>query len=336
MSPSALYPTSPSGCITDVPGIRAGHFTDSRRPTGCTALLLAPGSVTGLDVRGGASGLYGAAHLDPLHSVEQTHALFLSGGSEFGLQVGIGVTRYLEQNGQGFHFDGYTIPLVAGAILYDLQVGDGLVRPDAEAGYLAASSATTHSLAVGNVGAGAGATVGKLFGIEYAMKSGLGTASISFPSEDIVVGAVVAVNAAGDIFDHRSGKIIAGALDRSSLQFLNTTQRLLQGECLSAAADKESSRNTTIAVIATNATLSRAEITRVARMAHAGMCRSISPVHTHWDGDAIFAVATRQNSKPVSENVIGVAAAEVLSRAITCAVDAAKKSLDFPARSDLR
>ena len=196
--------TAPAGCITDVPGILVGHYTDSRRPTGCTVVLTGEGAVCGVDVRGSAPGTREIALLDPVNTVQKVHGIVLSGGSAYGLDTASGVMRYLEEKNIGFPVGGGVVPIVPAAILYDLGVGDFKIRPDRESGYKACQAASDGPVEEGNVGAGAGATVGKMFGARYAMKSGIGTASIQV--EDIIVGAIAAVNAVGDVIDPATGR----------------------------------------------------------------------------------------------------------------------------------
>jgi L-aminopeptidase/D-esterase-like protein len=322
-----------AGSITDVQGIRVGHYTHKLRPTGCTVLILDPGSVAGVDVRGGAAATRGTESLTLIHPTGETQALFLSGGSGFGLDVGTGVSRYLEAQGRGVHLQGAVVPQVAGAIIFDLEIGDNKIRPDAEAGYQAATSATSGPVAEGNVGAGAGATVGKLFGNQAAMKTGLGTASLRVGNTDVYVGAIVAVNAVGDVYDAETAKIVSGARDLKNGGFLNTIQKLKQGYGLELPA--ESHTNTTIGVIATNAKLDRVQVTKVAQMAHDGMARAINPVHTLWDGDTLFAVATGTSTVHVNHSALGAIAAEVLSIAILRAATQATGITGFPSNRDL-
>jgi L-aminopeptidase/D-esterase-like protein len=328
-----VLPNQSAGSITDVQGIRVGHYTHKLRPTGCTVLILDPGSVAGVDVRGGAAGTRGTESLTLIHPAGETQALFLSGGSGFGLEVGAGVDRYLEAQGRGVHLQGAVVPQVAGAIIFDLEIGDNKIRPDAEAGYQAATSATTGPVPEGNVGAGAGATVGKLFGNEAAMKTGLGTASRRVGNTDIYVGAIVAVNAVGDVYDPETAKIVSGARDLKNGGFLNTIQKIKEGYGLELPA--ESHTNTTIGVIATNAKLDRVQITKVAQMAHDGMARAINPVHTLWDGDTLFAVATGKSTVHVNHSALGAIAAEVLSTAIVRAATQTTGIPGFPSYRDL-
>ena len=281
---------SATGGITDVPGIKVGQVTRTERPTGCTVILAEAGAVAGVDVRGSAPGTIETDLLDPVNLVQQVHAVFLSGGSAFGLDVATGVRKFLYERKIGFETRVAKVPIVPGAILFDLGVGN---RPDiwptAECGYRAAADATSGPVAEGNVGAGAGATVGKMGG-GGAMKGGLGTASIAVPAgaETLIVGAIVAVNAVGDVIDPRNGSVVAGVRTPDG-KGLADARRLLRE---SAAAPIRPGQNTTIGVIATNARLTKVQATKVAQMAHDGLARAIYPAHTMGDGDAIFALAT--------------------------------------------
>jgi L-aminopeptidase/D-esterase-like protein len=326
--------SAPAGGITDVAGIRVGHWTETRRPTGCTVVLLDPGTVAGYDVRGGAAGTRGTETLNLIHPTTELQALFLSGGSEFGLDVGTGVTRYMEEQGRGVHLAGAVIPLVAGAILFDLELGDARIRPDAEAGYKAALAATSGPVAEGNVGAGAGASVGKLFGMQAAMKTGLGTASLRVGESDVVVGALVAVNAVGDVYNPRTAKIVAGARDLVHGGFANTIEKIKHGYGMELPAQLRT--NTTIAIVATNARLDRVQTTKIAQMAHDGMARAINPVHTLWDGDTIFAAATGKSATQVNPSALGAIAAEALATAIVRAATEATGLQGLPSYRDLR
>lgn len=322
------------GSITDVSGVLVGHYTDHRRPTGCTVLILNPGTVAGYDVRGGAAGTRGTESLNLIHPTGETQALFLSGGSGFGLDVGSGVSRYLEEQGRGVHLAGAVVPQVAGAIIFDLEIGDNHIRPDADAGYKASLVANSGPVAEGNVGAGAGASIGKLFGIEAAMKTGLGSASLQVGNTGVYVGAIVAVNAVGDVYDPETAQIIAGARDVKGKGFLNTIKKLKEGYGLELPA--QSTKNTTIGIVATNATLDRVQVTKVAQMAHDGLARAINPVHTLWDGDTVFAAATGKSKIPVNQSTLGSIAAEVLTTAIVRAIKQATGLPGLPSYRDLQ
>lgn len=314
--------------ITAVPGIEVGHFTDTRRPTGCTAILFRKGAVAGVDVRGAAPGTRETDLLNPVNTVQQIHAILLSGGSAYGLDTATGAMRYLEEHGIGFPVAGGVVPIVPAAILFDLTVGDGKIRPDAAAGYAACKAASSGPVAEGCVGAGAGATVGKLFGPKSMMKSGIGTASVAIGTTGVIVGAIIAVNAVGDVIEN--GRIIAGA--RSNGAFLDTMSRLREGR----TGPVEPGRNTTIGLVATNAGFDKAQMTKIAQMSHDGLARSINPVHTAMDGDTLFAAATGAVKSPLDHSVVGAVAAEVVAQAVLRAVKSATSVLGIPAYRDLK
>ena len=261
----------------DVPGIKIGHHTLTRRPTGCTVILCEDGAVGGVDVRGSAPGTRETDLLDPTNAVQQVQAILLSGGSAYGLEAATGVMRYLEERKIGFKLRAGVVPIVPAAILMDLGVGDFTIRPDAEAGYQAALAAASGPTAEGNVGAGAGATVGKMFGPTFAMKGGLGTASHRVPGTDVVVGAIVAVNAVGDIYHPDTRQILAGARREEGQGFRDTMAAIMGGYRVVTSTGS----NTTIGAVATNVPFNKAEMTKIAQMAHDGFARSINPVHTH-------------------------------------------------------
>lgn len=313
-------PRKPS--MTDVGGILVGHFTLLQRPTGCTVVLSDSSMVAGVDVRGGAPGTRETDLLKADGAVAGIHAVFLSGGSAFGLDVGTGVVRFLEEQGRGYPAGDVRVPIVAGAILFDLHLGDSRIRPDARAGYEAARSAGTSPVVEGQIGAGAGCTVGKMFGTKLAMRSGLGSWSWR-RADGLCVGALVAVNAVGDVRDPVRGVIVAGARRSDGDRFLDCMEQLRQG----VRPEIPIGGNTVIAVVATNATLNKAACTRVAQMAHDGLARCISPSHTLFDGDTIFALATGRfaiECNPVNVSVIGALAADVLSTAILRGCQAAE------------
>jgi L-aminopeptidase/D-esterase-like protein len=263
--------------------------------------------------------------------VQQVQAILLSGGSAFGLEASAGVSRYLEEHGIGFHFGGAVVPGVPSAILFDLGVGDSKIRPTAESGYKAAQAATTGKVAEGNVGAGAGATVGKLFGMKQAMKSGLGTASLRVGNSGIVVGAIVAVNAVGDVVDPKSGKIIAGARKPDGGGLADSMARIREGHGV-----EPTGTNTTIGVVATNVAFDKAQTTKIAQMAHDGLARTIYPVHTPDDGDTIFAVATGAIQTRANYGAIGALAADVMALAVLRAVMNARGLAGLPSHCDLQ
>ena len=308
-----------AGSITSVRGVLCGHFTDARRPTGCTVILTPDGAVAGVDVRGAAPGTRETELLSPLNAIEKAHAILLSGGSAFGLDAAGGVMRWLEERGVGVQVGTLRIPIVPAAILFDLSIGDPRIRPDAQAGYAACEAASDRAAAEGNVGAGAGAIVGKLFGIDRAMKGGIGSAAISV--NGITVAAIVAVNAVGDIVDPASGRIVAGARSADGRTLLGATQAILRGE---SPASFLPASATTLAVVATDALLTKAEANKLAQMSHDGLARSINPAHTRDDGDTIFALATGASQRSGNMTVLGTMAAEVVSLAVLRAVNAAE------------
>ncbi|MDT7837376.1 P1 family peptidase [Aquabacterium sp. OR-4] len=319
-----MYP----GAITDIAGLAVGHWTSPQRPTGCTVLLCPQGAVAGVDVRGAAPGTRETDLLHPLATLETVHALLLTGGSAFGLDAATGVMRWLEEHGHGVQVgpkprEGSSdrpirVPIVPAAVLFDLWVGDARIRPDAAAGHAACVAASTAHPAQGSVGAGAGATVGKLFGIHSAMKGGIGTASIKVGA--ITVAALIAVNAIGDVVDPASGRVIAGARGPDGRTPLDTLAALCDGQLPAHLMDGMA---TTIGIVATDARLTKAQANKLASMAHDGLARSINPVHTATDGDALFAVATGGSGKPGHLSVLGALAAEVTARAVLNAVRAA-------------
>ncbi len=326
----------PSGCITEVEGIKVGHFTETRRPTGCTVVLTEEGAVAGVDVRGGAPGTRETDLLAPVNSVSMVNAIVLSGGSAFGLAAADGVMRYLEEKGFGYRAGPARVPIVPAAILFDLAVGDSRIRPTAESGYRACQAARSAAVEQGNVGAGAGATVGKMLGRDRAMKGGLGAASIRLPG-GLVVGALVAVNAIGDIFDPIRGKLLAGARTADGKQLADVMALLRKG-ALPHLRRPRAGENSTIGVVATNAALTKTEATKVAQMAHDGLARSIQPVHMPEDGDTVFAVATGRLKSPPAKSllgIIGALAADALAAAVVSAILRAKGIPGYPAHSDL-
>ena len=304
--------------LTDIPGIRVGHASDYDGITGCTVILCGPGAIGGADVRGSATGTEEIATLDPGHVTSQVHAIVLAGGSAFGLEAASGVRRYLEHRGVGFATGAAVVPIVPAAILYDLGIGKPNVRPTREMGESAAAAATADAVAEGCVGAGTGATVGKIFGMKQAMKSGIGSATVSLPG-GVLVASLVAVNAFGDVRDPATGKTLAGARKApGSREFANTEAQMMSG----APAGGFGRTNTTLAVVATNARLSKVGAVKLAQMAGLGMARTIYPVNTMNDGDVVFALSLGEAKADV--NVLGVAAAEALSQAIVRAVKLAR------------
>lgn len=316
--------------LTAVSGIKVGHHTLSERPTGCTVVLVEAGAVAGVDVRGSAPGTRETDLLNPINMVEQVHAVVLSGGSAFGLDTASGVMRYLEERGVGFDVRVAKVPIVPAAILFDLAIGDAKIRPTAECGYQAAQAATTDPVQEGNVGVGAGATVGKLTGMNHAMKGGIGSAAITLPT-GLTVAAIVAVNAVGDIIDPATGQIVAGARTDDGKSFVDVRKLLKAGMLQS----RRVGQNTTIGVVATNARLTKVQASKVAQMAHDGFARAISPVHTPMDGDTIFALATGTHTQAADLLTIGALAAEVMAEAIVRAARTATGIPGYPAGRDL-
>ena len=320
--------------ITRVAGIEVGHFTDTRRPTGCSVVIARTGAVAGVDVRGAAPGTRETDLLHPSNLVDRAHAILLAGGSAWGLDAAAGVMRWLEEQGIGLDVRFGLVPIVPAAVLFDLPVGDARIRPDAQAGYLACQAASREPPAQGNVGAGAGALVGKLFGLARAMRGGIGSASVTL--DGVTVGALVACNALGDVIDPDTAQVIAGARTADGKALLNIRRAILAGELPQPLL---AGTNTTIGVIATDAILTKAQAHRLAQVAHDGLARSINPVHTLSDGDALFTLGTGQAGKTAGMMVLGTLAAEVTARAVVRAIRAARGAssggLHWPAASDL-
>jgi len=328
---SLSQPPAPRRGLTAVDGVKVGHETLTTRPTGCTVVLVEGGAVAGVDVRGSAPGTRETDLLNPINTVEQVHAVVLTGGSAFGLDAASGVMRFLEERGIGYDTGVARVPIVPAAVLFDLGVGsDPKIRPTADCGYRAAFAASSGPVAEGNVGAGAGATIGKLAGRDRAMKSGLGSAAIALP-DGLIVAALVAVNAAGDVVDPSTGQVVAGVRTEDG-RGLADVRRLLRAGLTTPGRPGD---NTTLGVIATNARLTKAQATKVAQMAHDGLARAISPAHTPLDGDTIFALATGTRAEPANVLSIGALAADALAEAIIRAVRAATGIPGFPAVRDL-
>lgn len=324
----ALIVVAP-GTLTDVEGIAVGHAAALGRPTGCTVVLCPQGAVAGVAQRGGAPGTRETDLLRPENSVQQVHAVLLTGGSAFGLDAAGGVMRWLEERGHGYavgpvHPQGPSarpvrVPIVPAAVLFDLWLGDARIRPDAGTGYAACEAASTAAPAQGSAGAGLGATVGKLFGIDRAMKGGIGTASLRLGR--FTVGALVAVNALGDVID-TDGRVLAGARDAAGNAPCGSTAALLAG---AGPAAMLAGMATTLGVVATDARLSKAQATQLAGLAHHGLSRAIDPLTPH-DGDTLFALATGAAGAPLDADALGtlgMLAAEAVARAIRNAVLAA-------------
>jgi L-aminopeptidase/D-esterase-like protein len=317
------------GHITEIEGIQVGHFTETRRPTGCTVVLCEQGATAAVDVRGSGPGTRETDLLDPVNLVDKVHGILLAGGSAFGLDAAGGVMRFLEERGIGYATPFAKIPIVPAAILFDLRLGDAKIRPDAEAGYQACLNAHNGHVAEGSVGAGAGATIGKLQP-GLPMKGGIGTSCLRLEN-GVLVGALVAVNCVGNVVDPGSGQILAGSRRTDGRGFIDVLE--WRPERIPPA-----STNTTIGVIATNLALNKAQLKKIAQMGHDGMARAINPVHTPWDGDTLFAVSTGSSSAPVDVGRLGALAAEAVSEAILRAVLRARAIPgypEYPACSDL-
>ena len=318
--------------ITQVPGIRVGHFTLPGGLTGCTVVLAdGEGAIGGVAQRGGAPGTRETDLLDPTNLVERVNGIVLTGGSAFGLDVGTGVMTFLEEKNIGYKTSAGVVPIVPAAVIFDLPfIGASKARPTADCGYKAAAGATTVPVAEGNVGAGAGATIGKINGGRTAMKAGIGSAAIALPN-GLIVGALVAVNAVGDVIDPSSGAVVAGA--RNAGGKLADARRVLRAG--SQATTPRPGENTTIGVVATNAKLTKPQAARMALMADDGLARALFPSHTIGDGDTVFALATGAWSGAADVSTVGALAADVMSEAIVRAAVMAKSAGGLPAAADL-
>ena len=342
--------------ITDIPGLRVGHDTNLEAATGCTVVLCDWPMVGGVDVRGGAPGTRETDLLRPHYMMQEVHAIVLSGGSAFGLDAASGVMRYLEAQGIGYAVGNVRVPIVPAAVLFDLGIGRADIRPDAAAGERACLAATNGPVMQGNVGAGTGATVGKFLGVAQAMKGGLGSASASLP-DGTLIGALVAVNAAGDVRDPETQRIVAGTRHPSGQGFLFESLPMIatpiRPDPTSPSATESSTAvpapgtaplaNTTIAVIATNALLTKTDANIIARMAHDALALAIRPVHTPFDGDTIFVLGTGRPDQhagpnrpgPAELSMLGTGAVQTLARAIVKAVQAAESLAGITAARDL-
>ena len=315
--------------ITDVPGIKVGHWTDRRAATGCTVVLCERGAMPGVDVRGAAPGTLETDLLRPGYAATSVNAILLTGGSLFGLSAAAGVTRWCEEHGIGIQFGGQLIPIVSGAVIFDLGFGKADVRPTADSGYAAAAAAKSGRVAQGSIGAGTGATVAKLMGRNRALKGGVGSASETL-AEGVVVGALVVVNAVGDVVDSRDGSVVAGPRGEDG-SFLDTMDALRLG------TRRASEGNTTIGVVATNAALTKEQTNRLASVAHDGLARAIRPVHTLADGDTMFAMATGGLELAQGRSVaLEAFAVRAVERAILKAVTAATSLAGVPSVSEWR
>jgi L-aminopeptidase/D-esterase-like protein len=324
--------TRDSDSITDIAGIRVGHWTNKRAATGCTVVLAPPeGAVAGVDVRGGAPGTRETDLLRPGTIAERANAVLLTGGSAFGLDAATGVMRFLEEQGAGLPFGNSYIPLVAAAVVFDLGVGSEKARPDAEAGYRAARAATRRAPAQGSRGAGTGCTVAKAGGMERALKGGAGSACERGPG-GVLVGALVAVNCGGEVLDAQRGRVIAGPRSNKPGKFLDTLELMRRAR----GATPRPGENTTLAVVATNAQLTKAQANRLASVSQDGIARAIRPAHTLSDGDTIFALATGEVplESMRAQHALEALAARAVERAIARAVLSATGLAGIPSVSD--
>jgi L-aminopeptidase/D-esterase-like protein len=340
---SALRAAEPSaGSLTDVPGVRVGHFTDPRRPTGCTAILFDEAATAGVDYDGTAPGELLGVMLQPVSPVDRIHGILLTGGGPMGLDAVAGTVRWLEARGVGYDWGvpNVRIPIVIGAVIDDLAVGDGRIRPGPDAGEQASAAAGTGPVPEGSVGAGAGATVGKMFRGQGmpGMKGGIGTASIRMG--DLVIAALVVVNAAGDILDWQTGRIVAGARKADGSGFVDSRAQLTAdfgaaGRSAAFTVDDRALHSTTLSVVATNVALDKTRLTKLAMMVNTGAARAIAPYHTEGDGDQVYAVSTNRVHRDVPLTVLGSVAADLVATAIRRAVEMATGVAGWEAVRDL-
>jgi L-aminopeptidase/D-esterase-like protein len=326
----SVGPSPANKTLTAVPGIKVGHYTLAERPTGCTVVLIESGATAGVDVRGAAPATRDTDLLNPAKMVEQIFGVALSGGSVFGLSSGDGVLRYLEERNVGIVYGNRHIPIVPGASIFDLGVGDARIRPTADCGYRAAQAASSAPVTEGSVGAGAGATLGKIAGMERAMKSGVGTAALAMQN-GLIVAALVVANPLGDVIDPADGRIVAGARDASGRGFADARRIVRSGAPRGRFGD-----NSTIGIIATNARLTKAQASYLAQMTDDGYARAIWPIHTVVDGDTVFAIATGTRSGEPDMITLGSLAADVMAAAVIRAATQATGLPNFPAVRDLR
>jgi len=319
--------------LTAVEGLSVGHHTLTEKPTGCTVILAEEGAVASVDVRGGGPATRETDLLDPSTTIQEVHGIVLTGGSAYGLDVAGGVMRFLEERAVGFGIGGGVVPIVPAAALFDLPIADMFhLRPGPDCGYEAAASASPGPIPEGNVGAGAGATVGKLRGLQRGMKGGLGTASVRLP-DGLVVAALAAVNSVGDVVDPGTGRVVAGVRTEDGGALEDARVLLRSGAALEP---ERPAANTVVAVVATNATLTQAQARKMAQMAQDGLARVIFPAHTPYDGDTVFALATGRQTSTPNLTVIGALAADVLAEAIVRGVLQARGIPGFPAARDLQ
>lgn len=314
--------------FNQIEGIKIGNAQNLNGPTGCTVVICEEGASAGVDVRGGSPGTRETDLLDPVNLVDKIHAVVLSGGSAFGLDAASGAMQYLEERNIGFDVSVTKVPIVCSAVLFDLVIGDHKIRPDKNMGYEACVNAELNQCKEGNIGAGTGATVGKILGPEYSMKGGLGCYALQVG--ELQVGAVIAVNCLGDVIDPSIGKIIAGVLDKDKKSFAGTEKIMIDNY-----NEKKNlfSGNTTIGVVVTNARFSKSEMNKIASMAHNGYGRSMRPAHSIFDGDTIFTMATGKVEADI--NVVGFLAAEVVEQAVVRAVKNAEGIFGYKAYKDM-
>lgn len=337
----AIRQQTSSGSITDVPGIKAGHHTDPRRPTGCTALLFEGKATAGVDYDGSAPGSHLGVLLQPVSPIDTIHGLLLTGGGPMGLSAVAGAVRNLEEHKTGFDWGipNVRVPIVVGAVIDDLALGDARIRPDPDAAYKACQAASSAQLEEGNVGVGAGATVGKMLRSKgyNGMKSGLGTSSLRLG--DVIIGALVVANSVGDILDRHTGKIVAGALRPDGKGFADISETLMKlatGAGSSSLSISDSPlRSTTLVVVATNVSFTKTELTKIAMMASTGAARAINPYHTNGDGDSTFAISTNRISSDLGISVVGTLAADLVSETVVRSVMQSKSAGGWVAVRDL-
>jgi len=312
--------------ITDVPGIKVGHFTDDTNQTGCTVILCDAPTVCGVDIRGGSPGTRETALLDPTCAVKGVNAILLTGGSALGLSASDGVMRYLREQNIGYDTGVNKIPIVPTAVIFDFHLGDGKTAPNPDYGYKACLNASPDNTEQGNVGAGTGAVIGKVRGAKMAMRGGLGSASIKF-SDGLVVGALAVVNAFGDVIDNKTAKIMAGARSDNN-NLLNTSEYILNGNSIDCGIRS----NTVLAVVATNGDFSKSETARIAQMAQTGLSNVIVPSQTMYDGDTVFALSCAKIT--ADTNRTGIIASEILKKAVINAIKRARTTDHIPSYSD--
>jgi len=314
--------------VNDIEGIKIGNAQNLKGPTGCTVVICEEGAVAGVDVRGGSPGTRETDLLDSVNLVDKIHAVVLAGGSAFGLDASSGVMQYLEEKNIGFDVSVTKVPIVCSAVLFDLVIGNHKIRPDKTIGYEACKNSELNQCKEGNVGAGAGATVGKILGAENSMKGGLGCYAVQVG--ELQVGAVIAVNCLGDVIDPSTGEIIAGALNEDKKTFANTEEIMI-----SRYAEKKNlfSGNTTIGVVITNGKFTKSEMNKIASMAHNGYGRTMRPAHSIFDGDTVFTMSTSKIDADI--NVVGFLAARVVEQAVVRAVKNAEGILRYKAYSDI-